>query len=324
VPAQPLDPAQLRDRLAALDASDIVPLSGGASSLTYSALVDGRRVVVKVAPPGLPPVLNRDVLRQARLLRALQRSAVPVPEVIWENAGDPPDVPPLFVMSFVDGDSLEPLFDLDGDVPEAVVAARMRNAAATLGALHAIDPRAIGLADEPTVGVGAEIDRWCRALDTVDLALAPDWQRVADELRSTQPHSSTPAVVHGDFRLGNLLANGPDIAAVVDWEIWGVGDPRVDVGWFLVNADPQTYRRETRYASALPTLAELFDEYVRAFGRESPDRPWFESLACFKSTATWSLIVKHNRRRGEPDADVERVAAVLPHLLERARRLLRA
>src|SRR5436190_2787559 len=168
MPAQPLDVAQLRDRLAPLDADELAPLSGGASSLTFSARVGGARVVVKVAPPGLAPVLNRDVLRQARLLRALHGSAVPVPEVIWEDAGDPPDVPPLFVMSFVAGDSLEPLFDLDGGVPEAIVAERMRNAATTLGALHAIDPRAIGLVAEPIVGVGAEIDRWCRALAPVD------------------------------------------------------------------------------------------------------------------------------------------------------------
>jgi aminoglycoside phosphotransferase (APT) family kinase protein len=323
VPAQPLDLAHLRDRLAPLDASDVVPLSGGASSLTYSARVGGRRVVVKVAPPGLPPVLNRDVLRQSRLLRALHGTAVPVPEVIWDDAGDPPDAPPLFVMSFVAGDSLEPLFDLDGDVPEAVVAERMRNAATTLGALHAIDPDGLDLGDEPILGVDAEIDRWCRALDTVDPLLAPGWPQVAEGLRATQPQPiDDNSIVHGDFRLGNLLAHGPDVAAVVDWEIWSVGDPRVDVGWFLVNADPQTYRRATRYANVLPSPADLFDDYVRAFGREAPDMPWFEALACFKSTATWSLIVKHNRRRDDPDADVESVAAVLPHLLDRARELV--
>ena len=323
MPAQPLDLAQLRDRLAPLDAEDIAPLSGGASSLTFSARVGEARVVVKVAPPGLPPVLNRDVLRQARLLRALHGSAVPVPEVFWEDVGDPPEVPPLFVMSFVEGDSLEPLFDLDGDVPEALVAERMRNAATTLGALHAIDPVAIGLADEPAVGVDAEIERWCRALDTVDPLLAPGWQEVAAGLRAAQPRAVASAVVHGDFRLGNLLAAGPDIAAVVDWEIWTVGDPRVDVGWFLVNADPDTYRRATRYTDTLPSTADLFDDYVRAFGGDSPDTPWFEALACFKSTATWSLIVKHNRRRDDPDADVESIAAVLPHLLDRARALTR-
>ena len=164
-----LDLDHVRARLAPLGAEDVAPLSGGASSLTYSARLGDRRVVVKVAPPGLPPVLNRDVLRQARVLRALHGSAVPVPEVLWEDAGDPPDDPPLFVMSFVEGASLEPLFDLDGHGLRARGrGARMRNAALTLATLHTLDPAAIGLADEPVVGPDAEIDRWCRLLETID------------------------------------------------------------------------------------------------------------------------------------------------------------
>jgi aminoglycoside phosphotransferase (APT) family kinase protein len=322
MPAASLDLAELHERLAPLDADDVAPLTGGASSLTYAARVGDRRVVVKVAPPGLAPVLNRDVLRQARLLRALHGSAVPVPEVLWEDAGDPPDVPPLFVMSFVEGASLEPLFDVDvdddGADEEAVVAERMRDAARTLAALHALDPDAIGLAAEPVVGLGAEIDRWCRLLETVDPGLAPGWQDVATELRVSEPSTMRAAVVHGDFRLGNVLAVGAAVTAVIDWEIWSVGDPRIDLGWFLANADPATYRRGTRYAGALPSPGELLGVYAEALGREVADTAWFHALACFKSTATWALIVKHNRRRTEPDPDVEAMAAVLPHLLSRA------
>ena len=127
-----VDIRQLAERLAPVAVADLRPLTGGASSLTYAGTIagdGGQRVVVKVAPAGVPPVLNRDVLRQARLLRALRPTVVPVPEVIWEDAGDPPAVPPLFVMSFVEGTSLEPLFDLEGgDEDPPVVAERMRNA----------------------------------------------------------------------------------------------------------------------------------------------------------------------------------------------------
>jgi aminoglycoside phosphotransferase (APT) family kinase protein len=128
--------------------------------------------------------------------------------------------------------------------------------------------------------------------------------------------------VHGDFRLGNLLASGTEITAVIDWEIWTVGDPRIDVGWFLVNADPATYRRATRYARALPAPSELAAVYAEALGRPLPDLDRFQALACFKSTATWALIVKHNRRRSEPDPELEAMAAVLPDLLHRALDLL--
>ena len=126
--------------------------------------------------------------------------------------------------------------------------------------------------------------------------------------------------MHGDFRLGNLLAVGAAVTAVIDWEIWSVGDPRVDLGWFLANADPDDVpaaRRATRVSCRRPATSRRSTPKPSA--ATVIDVEWFRALACFKSTATWSLIVKHNRRRAEPDPEVEQMAAVLPHLLERAR-----
>jgi aminoglycoside phosphotransferase (APT) family kinase protein len=318
VPAFEPRVADLAARLAVLEVTGLRRLAGGSSSLTYvGEKADGRQVVVKVAPAGVPPVLNRDVLRQARLLRALVGTEVPVPPVLWEDAGEPPEVPPLFVMSFVEGTSFEPLFDLNGDDDPATVADRIRNAARVMVALHAVDPSSIGMLGEPFVGLPEECDRWTRLLETVDPTLAPGWEHVAAGLRAAVPPPLPGVVVHGDFRLGNMLAAGAAIRAIIDWEIWTIGDPRVDLGWFLVNADPDTYRRPTRYAGALPPPAELAALYG-----DVPDLAWFQALACFKSTATWSLIVKHNRRLAEPDAEVEAIGAVLPHLLDRARVLL--
>jgi aminoglycoside phosphotransferase (APT) family kinase protein len=309
---------QLSARLGAAHIVDVRPLSGGMSSLTYSAARGGRPVVVKVAPPGLPPILNRDVLRQARMIRALGPTPVPVPEVLWEDAGEPPDVPPLFVMSWVEGTSVEPLFDLEGDAEVAVMTQRQRNAARTMAELHRMDPRSLGFGDVPVTGPREEVDRWCRTLRTVDQELVAGWQEVGDALRASVPAPLPPVVVHGDFRLGNLLAAGARITAVVDWEVWSVGDPRGDVGWFLLNGDPDTYRRPTRYAGSMPPTAELAAAYIESFGADVPDLQWFEALAAFKSVATWSLIVKHNRRRSSPDAGIEAMLAMFPRLLLRA------
>jgi aminoglycoside phosphotransferase (APT) family kinase protein len=313
----------LAARLDPVGVTDVRPLAGGASSLTYAGRLGERSVVVKVAPPGVAPVRNRDVLRQVRLLRALAPTPVPVPEVLWEDAGRPPDVPPLFVMSFVAGESVEPLFDVVGTdaVDGATMAARMLAAARTMALLHRIDLGSAGLGGEPVVSADEEIDRWCRVLQTVDQELVPGWPDVADGLRSSAPVPLAPALVHGDFRLGNLLAEGDRITAVVDWEIWSVGDPRVDLGWFLLNGDPDTYRRRARHAAALPSLAELASAYTEAVGRDAPWLGWFVALASFKSAATWSLIVKHNRRRSSPDGEVEAMVPVLPRLLARAHEL---
>ena len=303
----------LSTRLQALGVTDLRPLPGGASSVTYAGRLDGSRVVVKVAPPGKPPTLNRDVLRQARVIRALGPSGVPVPDVLLEDAGDPPEVPPLFAMSFLDGTSVEPLFDREA-APVDAMAERLRAAARVLARLHRVDPASVGLAAEPVVTPGEEVARWCRLLETVDPALVPGWRDVGQRLRASVPAALPPAIVHGDFRLGNCLADGTRITAVIDWEIWSIGDPRVDLGWFLINGDPATYRRETPHSGCLPTPYELTEVY----GTVVPRLAWFQGLACFKSAATWSLIVKHDRRRVPPDPQLEEMAGVLPRLLDRA------
>lgn len=316
------DLAALRNRLSALGIGEVRPLTGGASSLTFEARQGARPVVVKVAPPGHAPTGHRDVLRQARIITALSATNVPVPEVLWQDTGVPPDIPPLFVMSRVAGQSVEPLFDAADGEPDRSVPERFLAAARTLAALHRLDPAALGLGAEPVVDAASEVDRWCATLRTVDPALAPGWAEVADALRCEVPAPARSAVVHGDFRLGNLLADGARITAVIDWEIWSVGDPRIDTGWFLVNADPRTYRRPSPYTGAVPPVDGLARAYRDALGVAVPDLAWFMALACFKSTATWALIVKHNRRRPRPRPDVEAIAPVLPHLLRRSRDLL--
>ncbi|OBB92599.1 phosphotransferase family protein [Mycobacterium sp. 852002-40037_SCH5390672] len=315
-----LDPTELRRRLDGVGVADVAPLSGGASSLTFAGTRDGQRVVIKVAPPGVEPVAHRDVLRQARMLKALAGSGVPVPAVLWEDIGDPPHTPPLFVMAHVEGDCVEPLFD--DCPPTGGLSQRYRNACRAMAALHRLAPTDLGLGDEPVVDPVAEVHRWSDTLRTVDPALAPGWPKVRDALLDCAPSAMRPGVVHGDFRLGNLLAAGSVVNAIIDWEIWSIGDPRIDAGWFLINCDPDTYRRVAAPAGAVPPIDELAELYESELGCEVTDLAWFTALACYKSAATWSLIVKHNRRRASPRAELEAMTAILPGLLDRARSML--
>lgn len=287
-------------------------------------MLDAAAVVIKVAPTGVAPVAHRDVLRQSRLMRALEPTDVPVPRVVLEDKGDPPDVPPLFVMTLLDGDCVEPLFDVGADLPSGgTVAARFRRAAAVLARLHRVDPAAVGLAGEPVLNPADEVQRWSRTLETVDQSLVPGWRDTATLLQAAVPAPTGPAIVHGDFRLGNLLAEGPEITAVIDWEIWSLGDPRIDLGWFLINSDPQTYRRPVAEVP-VPSTSDLVAIYRAQSGRDVDDLDWFAALACFKSAATWSLIIKHNRRRHAPDPELEMMVGALPRLLSRARELTAA
>ena len=131
---------------------DVQPLTGGASSLTFTGHVtngppEHERIVLKVAPPGLEPVRNRDVARQARLMRALDGApGVRVPSIFFEDDGDPPEVSPFHAMNVVAGECLEPI--LQAPPPEVlpVVPDRAFAAAAMLAALHRVDPVKVGLA----------------------------------------------------------------------------------------------------------------------------------------------------------------------------------
>jgi aminoglycoside phosphotransferase (APT) family kinase protein len=323
------------------DVAELRPLEGGISSLTFSATVTGPGVpvVVKMAPPGLEPVRNRDVLRQARVMNAVHGAAgVQVPAVLARDAAPPP----FFVMEFVDGESYEPKWDESASPPgPAVVGARARAAARMLARLQAIDPAAAELGDEPVLSPADELDRWARLYATAGDDLRGDETRLRDALAAAPPDAlaaappdapgrAHPAILHGDYRLGNMQFDGERLAAIIDWEIWSLGDPRHDLAWLLLFTDPVMQRAAARDAANLaaaggmPSAEELLGEYLseaRA-GTPPPDLNWFRALAHYKLGATMSVLTKRNRRLADPDPGLEVTAATTPQSLQRGLELL--
>ena len=308
-------------------------LQGGASGLTYRAwLADAPvpEVVIKVAPAGLPPVRNRDVLRQARLLSLLAgQDGVRVPEVFGCDRGDPPERPPLFVMSFEPGTSEEPLH-VAADVPPANIRGRALQAAQMLAALHAVQTdelegagqtgdtskpsRAAGAkpALEPVLTPQQEVERWVRALGTVPPDLRPGADETAARLLARVPAAIEPAICHGDWRLGNLLSVEADVVAAIDWEIWSIGDSRADLSWFLMMCDPAHPAAIAGPEVGLPAIDELMTAYTARAGGNVKELAWFRALAAFKQAAVTALLAKHAAQR---DAPMEQVAARLASLL---------
>lgn len=334
--ARPLDLADLARRATAaaqhwrpgVDVVAIEPLQGGQSSLTFSAIARGggapdAALVLKVAPPGLEPVRNRDVLRQARLLRALGASTpMKVPDVHFEDAGDPPEIPPLFAMARIAGRSFEPHLDpIDEHVTDDAIGHRAREAARLLAVLHAQDAVALGVGAEPVTTLAAEVDRWQRAFTTVPDLAGERATAIIGALRSTVPAELADCLLHGDYRLGNMLSSGSSVNAVIDWEIWSRGDPRIDVSWFLLCADASSHPTAIRRHPGMPAADELLAEYRSAGGRELPDLRWFRALALTKMAATTALIAKHNRRMGQTEV-AEQTGATVPSMLEAAWRSL--
>lgn len=326
-----LDLGELEVRLAAVagtwspgcSLTNLRPMSGGTVGLVYAAdVTDGPPstpvAVLKVAPPGLPPVRNRDMLRQARVIAALDgRPGVAVPPLLFTDAGDPPEVPPLFATARVDGECLEPLLEASSrqPMPEATVRARAFAAVRMLAALHRLDPADIGLGDEDTVSPVGEVDRWTRTFETVPDEVRVGYEACAAALRATAPPPLPAVVVHGDYRLGNMLCAGDDVKAIIDWEIWSRSDPRIDLSWLLFFTDEAGHPVVTEGTrSGMPTDAEMLAAYERESGGPVPDLEWFHALTRYKEAAAMALIAKHLAKKGDTD-NLRRMSGMLPALI---------
>ena len=317
--------AAVRRRWAQAEPGPLEPLPGGISSLTYAATLGAtgegdRRVVVKVAPPGLEPVHNRDVLRQARVIAAVHGTpGVLVPEVLVTDDGSPP----FFVMEFVPGEAYEPKWDVSSGPPSPeVVAARARAAARMLARLQAVEPGAVGIEDA-ALTLAEEVGRWAALFATAGDDLRANETELRDALASRPPAPWPARILHGDYRLGNIQFAGDSPAAIIDWEIWAVGDPRLDVAWLLAFADPVQQRVAHRdalnqaAADAMPSAADLLAEYMDAAGLAEPPRDldWFLAFSYYKLGAAMSVLCKRNRRLPEPDPGLELAAQTLPPML---------
>lgn len=291
-------------------------LPGGHSGLTYAVTAGQRRYVVKAAPPAERPVGRNDMLRQASVLRALAGSTVPVPEVAVVDERQPA----WFAMEFVTGEAVEPVLD-DHDLPPGLARARMIEAARVLRRLHDLDVDSLPLGTSARWDATAELDRWSRTMHAVPAGLRPGGEDLLALLASSVPGDLPPVLVHGDFRLGNVLCRGEEVVAVVDWEIWSVGDPRTDLGWFLLFADHRNFPALGRVVPGLPTEEELLDAYLD--GAPAPSAlTWFRALGRMKMAAIMGHNLRRHREGRIHDPDQERLPPTIAAMIRTARELL--
>ncbi|MDF2434520.1 MAG: hypothetical protein JWP44_4151 [Mucilaginibacter sp.] len=270
-------------------------MPGGHSGLTHRVELDGlpghEQVVVKSTPPGRAPRGRHDVLRQARLIRALGPvDGVPVPDVCFQDAA----TPPFFAASCVPGEAVDPVIvEDDTTFAPGLVAARWDAATEILAALHQVPAERLDLPAERPREPGAELDLWCDTMRAARIDDDPGFVRLRDAMRSDVPAHSHTALVHGDFRLGNLLFTGAQPRAVIDWEIWSLGDPLVDVAWFVQFTDGDNFPGVGRRVEGTPSSTEVLDRDTTLVVHEREGVEWFIALGCLKLAA----IQAHNRRR---------------------------
>ena len=244
--------------------------------------------------PPLPPSAH-DVLREARLLRALRDTPARVPAVLAVCADPEVIGAPFYVMERIEGDVIVASVPEPLDEPQE----RRRIGEQLIDALveiHAVDWRAVGLEGfgKPTGYLERQLRRFLGLWELNKTREIPAVESVGAWLAENLPSSGPATIVHGDFRLGNtIFASQPPahLEAVLDWEMATIGDPLADLGYLCMMwtepGDPESGLREhlgnvTR-AEGFPTRAELIARYEELSGRSMSDIRWYTTLALWKS-----------------------------------------
>ncbi|AFR51035.1 phosphotransferase family protein [Gordonia sp. KTR9] len=299
-----------------LTVTSFATLPGGHSGLTYRVETDGGNFVVKAVPEGQRAIGRHDMMRQAAILSALADTDVPVPRVVEID----PEEPAWFAMELVAGESLEPVLDNPPVRPD-LAAARMVRAAEILPRLHAVDHRRIPGAGE-VLSPADELRRWTRTLRAVPPELVDGGEKLLALLTDCIPEGVDPVLVHGDYRLGNIIAGGDEPVALIDWEIWSIGDPRVELGWFLVFADGTNFPGVGREVAGLPSAGDLVAAYTGTSGSGLPEMTWFDALGRLKMAAIMGHNLRRHREGRHHDPDQEKLPDTISRLIDTATELM--
>jgi aminoglycoside phosphotransferase (APT) family kinase protein len=301
-------------------------IGGGQSNVTFLVERDDvERFVLRRPPrPPLPPSAH-DMPREATVQRALRGAGARVPEILGVCDDESVLGVPFYVMAFVPGEVVHAAVPAPLDTREerGRIAAELVDA---LAEIHAVDWLAAGLEGfgKPTGYLERQVRRFSGLWEVNATRDLPLVHEVAAWLDANRPESGQAAVVHGDYRLGNVMfePTAPArLAAVLDWELATIGDPIADVGYLLSTWDesPLALTPVTRL-EGFPGRDELAARYAEVSGRSVRDLGWYEALALWKSAVFCEAIYGRYLRgeRGDDDPFGRLLERGVPALLEAA------
>jgi aminoglycoside phosphotransferase (APT) family kinase protein len=272
---------------------EVIP--GGRSNLTYIVDDGERRFVVRRPPLAHVLPTAHDMPREYRVLAALQGTGIPVPQVIALCEDESVIGARFYVMEWIDGHVVRDLLPVEFadtlDTRRAMSSALVD----TLLQLHRIDPDAIGLGDfgHPDGFLARQVRRWWQQWEASKTRELPSIEELRRRLEETVPAPSAPGIVHGDYRLDNVMyapADPSRIVAVIDWEMCTIGDPLCDVGLLCVYwADDESeaaartlHGRAITVEDGFYKRADLLRDYAAGTQRDLSSLDWYIALGAYK------------------------------------------
>jgi aminoglycoside phosphotransferase (APT) family kinase protein len=311
---------------------EVIRVGDGRSNETFLIKRGKEEYILRRPPRGPLPPTAHDVLREWRVLSALYGSALAVPRPVI--ACQDPEVTgaPFYLMQKVEGyvirDQIPPIFD--NDIARQTISCRLIEMLVTL---HSLDFVALGLGDlgRPEGYLARQLKRWSGLLEHNQTRSLPDLEYVTAWLERHLPASPSVTIVHGDYRLDNVIVapDKPEIVAVLDWEMATLGDPLADLGytfsfWVDLGEPLIPYATDMGKITSQPgflskqTAANLYEQLS---GRAVANLRFYEVLAIWKL----AILREGNYKRylaGTTDNDYYKIyAEAVPHSAKRARQL---
>jgi len=271
-------------------------IAGGRSNLTYVIGDDEREWVLRRPPLAHVLPTAHDMQREYRVISALGPTDIPVPQTI--GLCTDPDVLGVnfYVMELVDGHVIRDRLPDDYPDTQDTRATLSRVLMQTLGRLHDVDPAAVGLENfgKPAGFLARQVARWWMQWEASKTRELPEMEELRRRLEAGLPEQGPPGIVHGDYRLDNVMfapADPSRILAILDWEMCTLGDPLADLGLLMVYwSDPGDSMELISGLALSPitqqpgflTRREIIAEYSRSSSRDLSNLAWYNCLGFYK------------------------------------------
>jgi aminoglycoside phosphotransferase (APT) family kinase protein len=266
-------------------------LSGGRSNLTYSIGDDAHEWVLRRPPLGHVLPTAHDMAREYTVLAALAPTDVPVPQPHAFCDDTSVNDAPFYVMEKVNGVILRTPAEIS-QLSKDDARRCSEELIDVLVAIHAVDYRAVGLAEfgRPDGYVERQVRRWGEQWERSKTRELPAVDELARRLRNALPESPAPTIVHGDYRLDNTMLSPDDLGRVVsvlDWEMATLGDPLADLGLYLLyyaRDESQTGNVGVTISTEAGFLSrdDVVERYAKESGRDVSQLDFYEALAAYK------------------------------------------
>ena len=302
------------------------PIGEGASNLTYLVQRDdGTRVVLRRPPPPPLPPSAHDVVREARIQLGLAHAGVRVPRVLAVCEDESIMGVPFYVMEELEGTVVTAEVPAALDTPEE----RRRLGEELLDGLvrlHAVDWEASGMAiGKPTGYLERQLRRWSGLWEVNATRELASCAEIGARLQATMPASPASTVVHGDYRLGNVMVSTyapARLEGILDWEMATIGDPLADLGYLVATwRDRESAEHPLLLATVtcrpgFPTRSELIERYATRTGRDTSALDWYQAFALWKAAVFCEAIYKRYVQGERADDWSASLREGVPRLLE--------